>query len=195
MENNKKGILGFLKKYAYYLVALVLILGITLTVAVSTSNNQTKLPQEEIPSGTQAVVFGLPVDSPSVLKWYSDSELMYNETLNQWESHKAIDIISQNAENMSVYSVLDGVVTNIEDSYEYGTVVTISHDNGFVSVYSSLDSELNVKMSESVKKGRKIGEISDTASNEQKTGNHLHFELYKDGQKVDPANYLSLENK
>ena len=120
---------------------------------------------------------------------------MYNETLNQWEAHKGIDIISENAENLSVYSVLEGVVTNIQESYEYGTIVTISHDNGFVSVYSSLDNELSIKMSDKVKKGQKIGNVSDTAANEQKTGNHLHFELYKDGQKVDPANYLSLENK
>ena len=66
---------------------------------------------------------------------------------------------------------------------------------GETSVYSSLDNELSIKMSDKVKKGQKIGNVSDTAANEQKTGNHLHFELYKDGQKVDPANYLSLENK
>lgn len=196
MENNKKGMLNFLKRYGYYLFALILVLGITLTIALaSTNKNPTKEPEVEVPSGTQAVVFGLPVNNPSVLKWYSDSELMYNETLKQWEAHKGIDIVSQNADNVAVYSVLDGVVTNIQDSYEFGTVVTVTHSDGFVSVYSSLDSELDVELSDSVSKGSKIGDMAQTASNEQKAGKHLHFELYKDGQKVDPSNYLSLENK
>ncbi|MBO5884173.1 MAG: M23 family metallopeptidase [Clostridia bacterium] len=196
MENNKKGRVNFLKRYGYYLFALVLVLGITLTIALAAVNkNTTKEPEVDLQTGTQAVVFGLPVNNPSVLKWYSDSELMYNETLKQWEAHKGIDIVSQNADNTAVYSVLDGVVTDIQDSYEFGTVVTISHSNGFVSVYSSLDSELDVQLSDNVSKGYKIGNMSQTASNEQKSGNHLHFELYKDGQKVDPSNYLSLENK
>lgn len=194
MENNNKGILNFLKKYGYYLLALTLILGITLTVSLATKDLEES--KDDVPTSTPtAIVFGLPIDSPTVLKWYSDSELMYNSTLNQWESHKGVDLVPENENNVSVYSVLDGVVTDVQESYEYGTIVKISHDNGFVSVYSSLDSELNIDISDSVKKGDKIGEISDSASNEQKTGKHLHFELFKDGKKVDPSNYISLENK
>ena len=46
-----------------------------------------------------------------------------------------------------------------------------------------------------VNAGQKIGTMSESASDEVLTGAHLHFELLKDGQKVDPANYLTLENK
>lgn len=194
MENKKKGkVLSFFKKYGYYVVALALILGITLSVALSANPSKTN-PEDSTPTDSTPIVFALPLNSPEVLKWYSDSELMYNDTLKQWESHKGVDMKSS-SDDLSVYSVLDGVVTNIEDTYEFGTVLTITHENGFVSVYSSLETNLNVNISDKVKKGQKVGNVSDTATNEQQTGNHLHFELYKDGQKVDPSNYLSLENK
>ena len=197
MENNKKGkVLGFLKRYGYYALAFVLVLGITLAIVMSNSTspiepevtNQTQVQ----PTETKPLVFSLPLKSPTVLKWYNDSELLYNETLKQWESHMAIDLTS---ENTNVCSVLDGVVTNVEASYEYGTTVTITHKDGFVSKYSSLADNLYVTISDRVKAGQIIGKMSQSATNETLSGTHLHFELLKDGQKVDPANYLTLENK
>ncbi len=191
MENSRKGkVIGFIKKYGYYVMAFVLVLGITLGVVFSTT--PTENPNQDVETDVKPVVFSLPVNSPSVIKWYSDSELMYNETLKQWESHMAIDMTS---ENLEVYSVLDGVVTDVTTSYENGTIITITHENGFVSKYASLAEETDVTISDEVKSGEKIGTMSQSASNELLSGNHLHFELYKDGQKVDPANYLTLSDK
>ena len=191
MENSRKGkVIGFIKKYGYYVMAFVLVLGITLGVVFSTTPIEN--PNQDVETGVKPAVFSLPVNSPSVIKWYSDSELMYNETLKQWESHMAIDMTS---ENLEVYSVLDGVVTDVTTSYENGTIITITHENGFVSKYASLAEETDVTISDEVKSGEKIGTMSQSASNELLSGNHLHFELYKDGQKVDPANYLTLSDK
>ena len=195
-NNNNTGVLKFLKRYGYYLLAFALVLGITLVIVLSSSAQNVKNVQDNQSivqeTETKPVVFSLPAKSPTVLKWYNDSELLYNETLKQWESHMAIDLTSEDA---SVCAVLDGVVTNVESSYEYGTIVTITHQNGFVSKYSSLDENLNVTISDKVKAGQVIGSMSKSATNESLSGTHLHFELFKDGQKVDPANYLTLENK
>lgn len=194
MENNEKGkFMSIVKRYGYYALAFVLILGITLSVVfTSTKKSNTNT---DIPTDTQPIVFGLPISSPSVLKWYSDTELMYNETLKQWESHKGIDLISTSLDNLDVLAVLDGVVASVETNYEYGTCITINHTGGFVSKYYSLADDVSVQATDKVSKGSKIGTISQSGANESKVGNHLHFELYKDNQKVDPANYLSLENK
>lgn len=197
MENNKKGkVLRFLKRYGYYALAFVLVFGITLAIVMSSSTNQIEpevTNQSQVQeTETKPLVFSLPVKSPTVLKWYNDSELLYNETLKQWESHMAIDLTS---ENTNVCSVLDGVVTNVESSYEFGTTITITHKDGFVSKYSSLDDNPYVTISDRVKAGQIIGKMSQSATNESLSGAHLHFELLKDGQKVDPANYLTLENK
>ena len=191
METNKKGrVKRALKKYGYYALAFVLVLGITLAVVFAST---TQSPEEPtVPSDTTPVVFGLPVESPTVLKWYSDSELFYNETLKQWESHKGIDMTS---ENLNVYSVLDGVVTDVQTTYEDGTCITITHEGGYVSKYSSLSDETSVTISDTVNAGDVIGTMSESSANELLSGAHLHFELYKDGQKVDPSNYLTLEDK
>ena len=197
MEGNKTNVLRYLKRYGYYVLAFVFVLGITLAIVMSNStnqiepevvNNQSQVQETE----TKPLVFSLPLSSPTVLKWYNDSELLYNETLKQWESHMAIDLTS---ENENVCAVLDGVVTNVESSYEYGTTITITHKDGFVSKYSSLDENANVTISDRVRAGQVIGKMSQSATNETLSGAHLHFELLKDGQKVDPANYLTLENK
>ena len=76
-----------------------------------------------------------------------------------------------------------------------GYVVEISHENGFVSVYSSLSEKVEVKTGDKVSAGQKIGSASDLATNESKTGSHLHFTLLKDGQEVDPNNYIDMQNK
>ena len=191
MESNKKGrVKSVLKKYGYYALAFVLVLGVTLAVVFSSTPVDNEGPTEQ--TGTTPVVFTSPVETPTVLKWYSDTELFYNETLNQWESRKGIDMTS---DNLNVYSVLDGVVTDVQTTYEDGTCITITHENGYVSKYSSLSDETNVTVSDSVSAGEVIGTMSQSSANEQLSGSHLHFELYKDGQKVDPSNYLTLENK
>lgn len=191
MESNKKGrVKSVLKKYGYYALAFVLVLGVTLAVVFSSTPVDNEGPTEQ--TGTTPVVFTSPVETPTVLKWYSDTELFFNETLNQWESHKGIDMTS---DNLNVYSVLDGVVTDVQTTYEDGTCITITHENGYVSKYSSLSDETNVTVSDSVSAGEVIGTMSQSSANEQLSGSHLHFELYKDGQKVDPSNYLTLENK
>ena len=197
MENNKKkrSLLGVIKKYGYYMMAGVLVLGMSLAI-IFASNPSQEVPTQpndtDVPSGNAPIVFALPVDAPELIKGFSSTELFYNETLGQWESHKGVDLVS---DNLKVYAILSGKVTNVVKNYENGTTITIAHDDGFVSVYSSLDADVLVSVDDEVTKGQEIAKMSTSAANEQAQGNHLHFELFKDGEKVDPANYLTLENK
>ena len=198
MENNKKkkGLLEIVKKYGYYMMAGALVLGMSLAIVFaagsSIENADNVNQQPDIPSSTSPIAFVLPVDGPELIKGYSSTELFYNETLGQWESHKGVDIVS---DNLKVYAVLSGVVTNVVNNYENGTTITIAHDDGFVSVYSSLDADVLVCVDDKVTKGQQIAKMSSSSANEQSQGNHLHFELFKNGEKVDPTNYLTLENK
>ena len=197
MENKKGKVLTFIKRYGYYALAFMLVFGVTLGVVLSSSNSGEIQVDNNTPAVVQEteakpVVFSLPAESPTVLKWYNDSELVYNETLKQWESHMSLELTSDNTD---VCSVLDGVVTAVDSTYEYGTTITISHSDGYVSKYSSLDDATQVTVSDRVKAGQVIGKMSQSAANESLSGVHLHFELLKDGQKVDPTNYLTLENK
>lgn len=198
MENNKKkkSLMAVIKKYGYYMMAGVLVLGMSLAIIFSTSqtveNSDNQNIQPDVPSSTAPVVFSLPVDGAELIKGYSSTELFYNATLGQWESHKGVDLVS---DNLKVYAVLSGTVTNVVKNYENGTTITIAHEDGFVSVYSSLDADVLVAVDDKVTKGQEIAKMSTSAANEQAQGNHLHFELFKNGEKVDPSNYLTLENK
>ena len=70
-------------------------------------------------------------------------------------------------------------------------LIEIEHKNGLVSVYQSL-SEVSVKKGDIVTSGQIIGK-SGTNELDKEIGNHLHFELYKDSQSVDPIKYINKE--
>lgn len=91
-------------------------------------------------------------------------------------------------DTFDVVSVLDGTVLDVREDELLGTIVEIKHDNDFISSYQSL-SEVSVKKNDTVKQGQVIGK-SGTNTIDQDLGNHLHFELYKSGEVVDPSKYF-----
>ncbi len=68
--------------------------------------------------------------------------------------------------------------------------MTIEHSDGFTSVYKLIDG-VSLKVGDKVLKGDIIGKVSDTALEEIADGPHLHLELYKDGVKVNPLDYIT----
>ncbi len=98
--------------------------------------------------------------------------------------HQGIDIDA--AKGSKVACALDGVVTSVRTSPEYGLVVEVEHAAGLSSVYGHLDSSA-VKPDQKVKKGDALGTIGDSGN---ATAPHLHFELRKDGLEVDPMTIL-----
>ena len=188
---KKEKVLNFLKKYGYYCIAgaLIVAIGFTVLLATKNANNAAITPDDNIVSvDTKPISFELPMKDASLLKGFSDSEIQYNKTLNQWEAHKSCDLV---ASDLSVFAVESGTITAVESSFAFGTIVTITHRDGFVTTYASLADNVPVKKGDTVTKGQKIGEASDTAENESSEGKHLHFEMFKNGNKVDPSNYIS----
>ncbi len=96
-------------------------------------------------------------------------------------------------ETFDVVSVLDGTVTDVKDDEVLGKIVEIKHDNNFVSTYQSL-SDVTVNKNDTVTAGQIIGK-SGTNKIDKELGNHLHFELYTNGQVVDPNLYIDKEIK
>lgn len=187
---GKNKFVDFVRRFGLYLAAIgiILIVGITFGVIAIVSSNKVV----DVPVTTKPLEFSLPMQNASIIKDFSSTELQKNETLNQWEAHLSIDF---SADDSAVYSVLDGTVDSVTKTYLHGNIVTIKHADGFVSQYSSLGDELLVKVGDKVSGGQKIGTAECTASGETDLGNHLHFTLSKDGKKVDPNNYLDLQNK
>ena len=96
-------------------------------------------------------------------------------------------------DTFDVVSVLDGTVTDVKQDDILGNVVEIKNGNDYVTTYQSL-SEVAVKKGDSVTQGQVIGK-SGTNKLDKDMGNHLHFELYTNGQIVDPNLYIDKELK
>lgn len=108
---------------------------------------------------------------------------------NTYIQNTGIDYVGENS--FDVISILNGTVTNVKEDEELGKTVEITHDNGLVSIYQSL-SEINVKKDDTVTQGLVIGKSGENKLDKD-LGNHLHFEIYDNGQEVNPLNYLNKE--
>ena len=162
------------KRFGTLALAGLVVIGVVLAIALSVSGSKV----EEV--STQPLQFGVPMNNAVVLKDYSETNLQRVEGAPRFEIHLSVDLAS---DDNVVMSVCDGVIK-------------IKHDEGFVSVYGSLDENLSVKEGDVVRRGQEIGKASKSAGYEKGlNADHLHFTLFKDGLEVDPNNYLDLQNK
>lgn len=83
-----------------------------------------------------------------------------------------------------------GTVESIKNDPRYGLTITISHEDGFKTIYSNLLTTEFVSEGDTVEKGETIATVGETASFEIADESHLHFEMYKDGEIVNPTIYL-----
>ena len=136
---------------------------------------------------TSEIQFIFPVEG-EVIKEFAKDNLIYSETLEEWITHTEIDIKADRT--TVVKATADGTVKSIKNDPRYGLTVTIEHNDGYTSVYSSLLSAEFVKEGETVTQGQTIGTVGNSAVFEVAEDNHLHFELLKDGSNINPEIYL-----
>lgn len=116
-----------------------------------------------------------------------EKSIIYHD--NTYLQNSGTDFTNENI--FDVVAVLDGNVTDVKEDETLGKVIEIKHDNGYISIYQSL-SEVSVKKGDMITQGQVIGK-SGTNELDKDMGNHLHFELYVNGQVVDPTLYLNKE--
>jgi murein DD-endopeptidase MepM/ murein hydrolase activator NlpD len=86
-----------------------------------------------------------------------------------------------------IYATGDGVVAAIDSKLSgYGHHIVLSHGFGYETLYAHL-SKVAVRPGEKVKRGQIIGYVGNTGTS---TGPHLHYEVIKNSEKVDPAFYF-----
>lgn len=99
--------------------------------------------------------------------------------------HKGIDYAAP--AGTPIYASAAGkVIYSGYNSGGYGKLVIIEHSNGYQTYYAH-NSKLYVNVGETVSQGERIAGVGSTGDS---TGNHLHFEIRKNGSPVNPANYL-----
>jgi murein DD-endopeptidase MepM/ murein hydrolase activator NlpD len=99
--------------------------------------------------------------------------------------HFGIDVVTRKDE--AVKATLDGTVTLASWTSDGGHVLQVQHRNDLVSVYKH-NSVLLKKVGDKVKAGEAIAIVGD--SGELTTGPHLHFELWLNGEPIDPQSHM-----
>lgn len=148
-------------------------------------------PSDQPVSGK--VTFIMPCAGATVIKSYTENTLVFNSTLGAYMGHMGIDFAA--SEGAEVVCVYDGVIESITTSYLTGTTVTVDHGNNLKTVYNSVDANEALFEGATVKQGDVIGYVSTNNLQEYKDGPHLHFEVHKGGQTVNPDEYLIGEEK
>ena len=110
---------------------------------------------------------------------------MVTEPFNRQQKHYGVDIAAN--PNESVMSVMDGTVVLSSYTSETGYVICIYHSDDMVSVYKFCSTLLK-KEGEKVKAGDVIALVGNTGT--AYSSSHLHFELWYEGQPLDPQQYI-----
>lgn len=98
--------------------------------------------------------------------------------------HYGVDLAAETGTPIGAFA--EGTVDYIGESDVYGLYLQLRHDNGITSFYAHC-SKLCVQQGQKVAEGEKVAEVGATG---EVTGPHLHFELKKDGVRLNPAYYI-----
>lgn len=210
---------GFLKRNAFYFlivlciasVATVIALAVTRTTvtqdpSISVDDNPTLQPEdpgeqnpgeqdpgEQKPSEPQKAPFSLKSPCNGTVKVeYAHDELILSSTFGHWATHTGLDFVS---DDLNVFAAADGAVSDIGYDDLNGNYIAITHEDGYKTIYKSLESMPSLKVGDSVKQGQLIGKMSDSQGDEINEGAHLHFEVWKDNEAINPLDLMVLEEK
>src|SRR5690625_998256 len=114
-----------------------------------------------------------------------DGMVLYN---NRYYQSEGIDIASADGEAFDVTASLSGTVTEVKEDPLQGHIVVLSHANDVTTYYASLG-EVNVDVDSKVTQGDVIGTAGKSLFGKD-NGTHLHFQLRKDGNGLDPETYF-----
>lgn len=99
--------------------------------------------------------------------------------------HSGVDIVAK--EGAEIKALASGVISFAAEKGGYGNLVEINHGNGLATRYGH-NKQILVQPGELVRKGQTIALLGSSG---RSTGPHVHIEVHKDGQPVDPGIYFS----
>lgn len=142
---------------------------------VTDTSNQVALRQVPLPA---SFVGGISFIWPTAVRSISQTF---------WRRHSGIDI--SNSQKVPIYASEDGFVEVSGYQKGYGNTIVLNHGNGFQTRYGHA-SELYVSAGAQVSKGQVIAKQGRSGRVRGATGIHLHFEIIKNGVKVNPLSYV-----
>ena len=130
----------------------------------------------------QANISGRPIESGWLSSYYG---MRADPFTGKATMHKGIDFAG--VEGTNVVATAAGIVTWAGKRYGYGQLVEINHGAGLVTRYGH-NKKVQVKIGDVVTKGDIIAQMGNTG---RSTGAHVHYEVIRNGQPVDPLPYIN----
>ena len=136
--------------------------------------------------------FALPIESCQLDVDFSDTVLVFSQTMGDYRTHMGIDLSCELGQE--VMAVADGVIKNIWNDPFMGTCISIEHTGNAISYYKNLDPVVKegIVIGASVSQGDVIGAVGESAMNEISQDPHLHLELKVNDKHVDPKDHIKL---
>ena len=125
--------------------------------------------------------------SGAVIMGYSMDQTVFFQTLEQYQYNPAMIIGGEVGESIGASAA--GIVTNIEETAQTGTTVTLDMGNGYNAIYGQL-SDVPVAVGDYVSAGESLGTLGEPTKYYSVEGPNLYFEVTKDGAPVDPMNFM-----
>lgn len=121
-------------------------------------------------------------------------------TNNYGNGHNGVDVVGGGYTLDYIVAHSDGKVVFYQDGLNnlkgsrgntsYGNCVKLDHGNGYQTLYAHMQKGLLVKNGQEVKKGTRLGYMSDSGN---AYGSHLHFEVWRNGERINPTPYLNAD--
>ncbi|WP_390355142.1 peptidoglycan DD-metalloendopeptidase family protein [Virgibacillus halophilus] len=112
--------------------------------------------------------------------------VLYN---SRYYQSKGIDFAAKDEKTFDVTASLSGTVEEVKEDPLLGNVVVMAHSDDVKTYYASLE-DVAVKTGDNVKQGDKLGTAGNSLFGKD-NGMHVHFELSKSGEKVNPEQYFN----
>jgi len=126
-----------------------------------------------------------PVSNRRITSNYGWREDPVNPVAGQMTFHRAVDLAGKMGD--PVKAALKGTVLHVDSNRNLGNFIILKHGE-YQTLYAHL-SAVSVKAGEQVSQGQAIGKVGDTGYT---TGPHLHFEVFRNGNRVNSINPLEL---
>lgn len=123
-----------------------------------------------------------------ILTDFSIDALVFSQTMDDWRIHTGVDLKGDKGED--IVAIKNGTVQDVYYDEMMGYTVTIKHIDGAISVYSNLENNIPVSSGDKVLSGDVIGKIGTSAIFEGEDEPHLHFEVIKDENHINPIEYI-----
>lgn len=135
---------------------------------------------------TQESTLSWPASGATLLS-YSMDHTVYFPTLEQYKYNPALIIGGTQGEE--IHAAAAGIVESIEETAQTGTTVTLDMGNGYSAVYGQL-TEVQAAVGDYLATGDTIGNLNAPTKYYSVEGPNLYFKVMKDGEPVDPMNFM-----